>query len=742
MRVFIVEDSEPVLEQLQRALRTMPWVDVVGSASGEQRAFERIGALRPDLVLLDLSLAQGHGMALLRRLKAAAAPCCTWVLSQHDEARYRSLALEWGAGAFYAKATQSQQLFDDLRALLPPQPAPAAEAARLQALQASGMFDDDSVSMVFDSVCRQARATLDADMACVVLIGADEVRIKACAGGPRRVGSRGGSPCAHVVDADAAVQWRRGEPTFGRQVHPMLQAGGWNSFAVVPLRIASGEVLGALSLFSRGERRLDAAQIDWLNSLAQAATCELEWRVCLSRGASRWPDSGGLHDDPDDDRPDGAAAAPRAPFERLERSFESSRDASARAQAGGRQALFKLDIDGYRFVRDGLDEGQRRALLQTLERRMAELLPAGSMVEHLGDDEFIALLPFDEPKRLEQQAQALLAALSEPIVLQRTARRLTLSLGMALAPEHGLDIDALLAHAEQARLVAKAQGGNCARVYRPEQRQAGLQHLELESELALAIAQHAIDVAFQPQWSLADGRLSGVEVLARWWHPRFGAVAPQRFIALAEQRGLMASLGASILERALAAMAGWRAEGIAPPRLALNVSSAQFDGAFVDLLEATLRARGLDARTIELELTESRRFSESAAFEPLVERVVGAGCAIAIDDFGTGYSSLDLLRRLPTATLKIDRGFVHGVQPGTRGWRVLAGMVDLARRLQLRCVAEGIETDAERQFVSELGCSDAQGYWLARPMRADAMGHWLRDYARRGNVLSVAPQSS
>jgi EAL domain-containing protein (putative c-di-GMP-specific phosphodiesterase class I)/GGDEF domain-containing protein/DNA-binding response OmpR family regulator len=707
MRVFIVEDSEPVLEQLQRALRAMPWVDVVGSAGGEQRAFERIGALRPDLVLLDLSLAEGHGMALLRRLKAAAAPCCTWVLSQHDEARYRSLALELGAGAFYAKATQSQQLFDDLRALLPPVPGAAAEAARLQALQASGMFDDDSVSMVFDSVCRQARATLDADMACVALIGADEVRIKACAGGPRRVGSRGGSPCAHVVDADAAVQWQRGEPTFGR-----------------------------------GERRLDAGQLDWLNSLAQAASCELEWRVCLSRGASRWPDSGGLRDDPDDDRPDGAAAAPRAPLVRLERGFEASRDASAHAQAGGRQALFKLDIDGYRFVRDGLDEGQRRALLQTLERRMAELLPAGSMVEHLGDDEFIALLPFDEPQRLEQQAQALLAALSEPIVLQRTARRLTLSLGMALAPEHGLDIDALLAHAEQARLVAKAQGGNCARVFRPEQRQAGLQHLELESELALAIQRHAIDVAFQPQWSLADGRLSGVEVLARWWHPRFGAVAPQRFIALAEQRGLMAALGASILERALATMAGWRAEGIAPPRLALNVSSAQFDGAFVDLLEATLRARALDARAIELELTESRRFSESAAFEPLVERVVGAGCAIAIDDFGTGYSSLDLLRRLPAATLKIDRGFVHGVQPDTRGWRVLAGMVDLARRLGMRCVAEGIETDAERQLVGELGCSDAQGYWLARPMRADAMGHWLREYARRGNVLSVAPQSS
>ena len=376
-------------------------------------------------------------------------------------------------------------------------------------------------------------------------------------------------------------------------------------------------------------------------------------------------------------------------------------------------ALLYLDLDGFNDINDAWGHTVGDRLLRKVAARLSETVDSDCTLGRVGGDEFLIIArSHASAERAEDLAARIAQAMSAPMRLEERPVRMTISAGISLFPEDADNAEDLIRHADAALFRAKAGGtGNWAR-YSPDLTEAARARRYLETELRNAIEQDQIQVALQPIVSLTTGLPVAVEALARWHHNEDGWVSPDRFIALAETRGVIGELGEQVYRKAMIAVQKMSQD----LRLSVNIAPGQlYDENFCSRLIEIARDVGMDPSRLEVELTE-RVFMEDAV-EPLdqIRRLRKAGVNVAIDDFGTGYASLDYMRRLPVQRLKIDQTFVRHIEDDLTSGAIVRAVSTLARDLGMEVTAEGVETEAEAEFVRKVGCHSAQGWFFGRP---------------------------
>jgi diguanylate cyclase (GGDEF)-like protein len=406
-----------------------------------------------------------------------------------------------------------------------------------------------------------------------------------------------------------------------------------------------------------------------------------------------------------------------------------------------RMALLLLDIDQFRRVNDALGHAVGDRLLGAVAERLGEAIGADGFVARLGGDEFAVLAPrLVDPEASKVLAQRVADALAEPVNMDGLPLDVTAAIGVAVYPDHGTDNTTLLRHAEVAMYDAKDRGAVYA-IYSPESDQNSPERLELLADLRRALevgSSDEIQLFYQPQIELATGEVVGLEALLRWNHPRRGFVSPELLIKVAEHTAVMRLLTARVMEDATAQLAKWRAQGLVL-RTSVNVSVRDLHHPDLpEELERLIADRGISPNQIQLEITEGALMADPRRVLVTLHRLDKLGVALSLDDFGTGYSSLQHLRRLPLAEVKIDRSFVLGMTADQDDAAVVRSIIDLARALGLRVVAEGVEDDSTRRLLLDGGCEVGQGWYFARPMPADALAGWLARY--RPTPLLTEPE--
>jgi diguanylate cyclase (GGDEF)-like protein/PAS domain S-box-containing protein len=400
---------------------------------------------------------------------------------------------------------------------------------------------------------------------------------------------------------------------------------------------------------------------------------------------------------------------------RLEHALEHAR------REGSKLALLMLDLDRFKDVNDSFGHAMGDALLQEVGQRLSHRVRGVDTVSRLGGDEFTILLEgIAHPEDAGRLAQDIVALLGETIVLPNKSEVSTgASIGIALFPEHGSTEEELLQQADAALYQAKAEGRGRYQFFTNELTLAARQRIALETRLRRAVAENELALHFQPQVETTSGRVVGVEALVRWLDPVEGLIPPSDFIPLAEQSGLIVAIGDWVLREACLQGSRWTEAGLPPLTLAVNVSSRQFQyGNLAGKVAAILEETGFPADRLELELTESVLMKHQQEAMAILAQLRQLGVRIAIDDFGTGYSSLAYLKGFPIDTLKIDKSFVNDIPLHQDDMEIAATIIAMAHTLRLQVLAEGVETQAQLDFLREEGCDLYQGFLMSRPLPA------------------------
>jgi diguanylate cyclase (GGDEF)-like protein len=393
-------------------------------------------------------------------------------------------------------------------------------------------------------------------------------------------------------------------------------------------------------------------------------------------------------------------------------------------------AVIFLDLDHFKHINDTLGHAVGDQLLQVVAQRLLSCLRAEDVLARLGGDEFVALLP--RLRSLDDAvpvAEKFLRVLSEPLSLEGRDLTLTVSVGIAGSPPDSADIDTLLRHADTAMYAAKDSGRNAWRVFAPEMHQRVSQRMFIQNGLRRALQQGDLFLEYQPQIDGRSARVVGVEALLRWQHPEQGLIGPLEFIGVAEESGLIEAIGRWVLFEACRQMSAWDRDGLGHLQMAVNISALQFRKPdFVTTVRDALASADLAPARLELEITESLLMQPLHELNERLHELTAMGLTLALDDFGTGYSSLGYLKRLPLSRLKLDRSFVSDLPGNLEDEAITRATLSIARDLGLNVVAEGVETEAQRDFLLVHGCTIMQGWLYARAMPGDAFAAWLDDY--------------
>lgn len=393
-------------------------------------------------------------------------------------------------------------------------------------------------------------------------------------------------------------------------------------------------------------------------------------------------------------------------------------------------ALLYMDIDGFKDVNDSLGHACGDTLIRELGSRLQGLLRSSDTLCRATGDEFVILMPdVENAESVGLLAERILNGLQRPFLLHGHLQTISLSLGAAVAPHDGQDCETLLRNAETAMYQAKQDGRQTWRFFDSTMNQQALARLQLLNDLRQAIAQHQLQLYYQPQIDLASGRLSGVEALVRWQHPVRGMISPAEFIPAAEESRLIIPLGEWVLRQACAQAASWQRQGLVLPQVAVNISAIQLQHGHLE--ESVLQALAdshLPASLLELEITESSLVDKTEQVIDSLKRLKAMGVNLSIDDFGTGYSSLAYLQTLAVDKLKIDQSFVRDLTLNQDNRAIVSAIVQMAHTLGLACIAEGVESQDIAAALHRLGCQQAQGYLYARPLPADELQTLLQDW--------------
>ncbi|MDJ0864880.1 MAG: EAL domain-containing protein [Myxococcota bacterium] len=430
-------------------------------------------------------------------------------------------------------------------------------------------------------------------------------------------------------------------------------------------------------------------------------------------------------------------------MERIERALRRARAEAAEF------ALLQVNLDRFKQLNDTLGHTVGDSLLKTVAERLEKCVrpggdgpaprPEQTPLCRAGGDEFWVLLRGPDPAHAAARvARRILGALGEPVYLDGRDLFLTAGVGIAVYPGDAETVETLISNAGVATSHAKRGRGHEYQFYDRSLNEASLERLSLENDLRRARERRQLHLYYQPKVDVKTGRIIGAEALMRWKHPELGTVPPNRFIPIAEETGLIESLGEWAINLACGQNEIWQRQGLPAIRVAVNVSSKQFrSGRFRDTIRGALRRSGLDAKYLILELTESMIMENPQETAEILHEFKAMGVKVSVDDFGTGYSSLASLKRFPLDELKIDRSFVQSIPDDADDAAIVTAIVAMAQRLGLSVVAEGVETEAQLDFLRECGCDVYQGYLCSRPVAPE---EWValmeRTAGRRGRPSS------
>ena len=396
--------------------------------------------------------------------------------------------------------------------------------------------------------------------------------------------------------------------------------------------------------------------------------------------------------------------------------------ALARARRQGcHVAVLFLDLDRFKSVNDNLGHAMGDLLLDAVADRLTRCIRQADTAARLGGDEFVIVLG-----EIEQQhgpatvAQKILTDVAKPFSLDGHELLVTASVGISLSPHDGDAPETLIQNADAAMYRAKEQGGSRYQFYLPAMNARALERMRLEKDLRRAIERQELQAYYQPQTDMRTGQITGFEALLRWRHHDLGLLPARDFIPLAEETGLIVPIGEWILHAACAQSEAWRDAGGANGRMSVNLSARQFrHGDLTATVAWALREACLGPDCLALEITESSAMHDADHILATLHEVKRMGVQLAIDDFGTGYSSLSYLRRFPLDILKIDQSFVRNITASPDGVAITRAIIDMAHSLQLKAIAEGVETVEQQELLQSLGCDEQQGYLFSRPLPAD-----------------------
>ncbi|TDT44175.1 PAS domain S-box-containing protein/diguanylate cyclase (GGDEF)-like protein [Halospina denitrificans] len=409
----------------------------------------------------------------------------------------------------------------------------------------------------------------------------------------------------------------------------------------------------------------------------------------------------------------------------------------------GQFALLLIDLDRFKNINDSLGHSAGDELLRQVSRRLHLVMEQRGFIARLGGDEFAILLSRKRDcENREALIRELIDSLSRPYRIQDESSFMTLSIGVALFPADGSDVENLMRSVDVAMYSAKRSGRNQWCYFHQSQDESSPERLRLEADIHQAVKRQEFELHYQAQFSACGRRMNGTECLLRWQHPERGMVSPGEFIPLLEETGLIAEVGIFVIEQACRSIRGWREQGLPEDfSVAVNISARQLsDEYLLSETERLMEAYDVPPGMLELELTETSLMEEPTHARRLFEGLRAIGVRIAIDDFGTGYSSLNYLREFAPDILKIDKSFVDPIVESTRDRDLVAGIIQLAHTLRIKVVGEGIEEEAQRAILEEVGCDWIQGYLLARPQPITEFEQLMVDYGViQGDTVQTSP---
>jgi diguanylate cyclase (GGDEF)-like protein/PAS domain S-box-containing protein len=402
-----------------------------------------------------------------------------------------------------------------------------------------------------------------------------------------------------------------------------------------------------------------------------------------------------------------------------------------------KMAILFIDLDRFKMINDSLGHFAGDFVLKEFANRIQSVLPKGAYVGRFGSDKFTVLLTKETNEhRAKLIANQILSTSQKPFLYQAQEFFSSASIGISLYPLDGNEGTMLLKNADIAHNTAKVGGGNQAAFYSTEMNKKMKRRVEMESHLRKALERDELFIVYQPLINLSDQRLVGFESLLRWKHPEWGIISPAEFIPLAEETGIIDSIGKWVLIHACIHIKSWHDRGYHDCSIAVNVSANQFkNGDFITDVKEALKISGLPPEHLHLELTESVMLNHSFSTIETIQKLSNQGVKIAIDDFGTGYSSLSYLKHLPIHILKIDQSFVQNMSENTPDSAIVQAVTMLAHGMGLEVVAEGVETKEQLHILQNLGCDVAQGYFIKRPMDEDTMSDWMTSNSHYVNEI-------
>ncbi|GCL73232.1 bifunctional diguanylate cyclase/phosphodiesterase [Paenibacillus naphthalenovorans] len=391
-------------------------------------------------------------------------------------------------------------------------------------------------------------------------------------------------------------------------------------------------------------------------------------------------------------------------------------------------AVIFLDLDRFKYINDSLGHEAGDLFLIEAAKRISHCIRSNDMVARLGGDEFIVLLTnLSSSAEVESISQRIQTSLQEPIELFGQRHCISCSMGIALFPSDGRDPDELLKRADMALYAVKDSGRNGVSFFHSDMEERSLERILLENELKKAIQYEQFRIDYQPKLDLATGKVTGMEALVRWDHPELGRIAPNKFIPIAEETGLIIPLGEWVLRRGCEQNKHWQDQGYPPLKVSVNLSARQFyQPDLLDMISRILKDTGLEPQWLELEVTESI-FADIDNAAAILQEIRNLGVHTSIDDFGTGYSSFSYIKNLPIDTLKIDASFIRDIHRNKESHAIVKAILTIAQTLNLSVIAEGVEIPEQLAVLNEDGCGHGQGFLFSKPLSSQDFENYLKD---------------
>ena len=675
--------------------------EVLVALDGEE-ALKRAAYSQPDLILLDVMMPGIHGFETCRRLRddAGTAHIPVIFMTALDDVSDKVAAFQAGGVDYVSKPFQPEELLARVgihltlrraqRNLAERNGALEVEIAARREAEAALRASEQSFRRLFETA-DDGIALLDPELGTII-----DVNMR-------------------MLDL---VRRSRGE-MIGRRFVDMP------AFAAVRDWTAPGEDLHRLGLFKAEEWTLKRSDGSRLVVEVTATTCEAGGRKLAQwnfRDISNRKEAEerirylALHD------PLTGLANRSKFFDRLQLAIAAAR------RNGGTVAALAIDLDHFKAVNDTHGHLIGDRLLEAVAGRIMSCLRDTDTAARVGGDEFVvALSGLDPEEDAEQVAARLLAAIKQPFPIDGKTLRISASVGISHYPADASDASGLVRAADTAMYRAKRCGRGAARLFTYDLSLAAERWHTLSQEIEGACERDEFRLHYQPQVALQTNAVIGIEALLRWQHPALGLIGPEHFVPLLEERGMMVEVGRWVIEQACRQNAAWQAAGFEPVRIAVNLSAQQFHREdLVETVAQALAEAGLAPQWLELELTESLTLDDAELTLEIMRRLKTLGVALSLDDFGTGWSSLAYLRRFPLDRIKIDRTFIRDLVHHESTAAIVHAIVDLARRLGLDCIAEGVETEEQQKLLLQDLCPGMQGYLFSRPIPADEMEAILR----------------